>query len=203
MLINLHKLTPDQAYFALIQSVIPRPIAWVLSGNGDGSHNLAPFSFFNAVCGNPPLIAISIGRKPDGARKDTWVNIDARDHFVVHVPSREQGEAMVATSATLPHGESELTRVGLTTQAIDSWPLPRVIGPRVALLCEKFAIHELGPETQGLILGRVHAIYLDEAVAAVRDGRLFVDAAKVDPLARLGGSEYVEFGKVVSIARPK
>jgi flavin reductase (DIM6/NTAB) family NADH-FMN oxidoreductase RutF len=203
MLIDLAKLSPTQAYFTLIQSVIPRPIAWVLSDSGNGSFNLAPFSFFNAICGDPPLILLSIGHKPDGTRKDTWVNIEQRCEFVVHIAGRDMAGPMVASSATLPHGESELERQGLATASIAGFRLPRLVGPRVALCCVKHAIHTIGNEAQGLIIGEVRSIYVDDDAALVRDGRVVIDSKKVDPLSRLGGNEYALFGQTMAVERPK
>ena len=219
MLIDFANLSPSQAYFAMIQAIIPRPIAWVLSDNGParpgaaitagtnaGPYNLAPFSFFNGVSGEPPMLMISVGRKPDGAKKDTWVNIEERGDFVVHIPPRDLAAKMVATSATLPHGESEVTRAGLTTAPVDGWRLPRIVGPRVAIGCVRHVIIEVGApgenETQGLILGRVKGIWVDDAAGALADGKITINAASVDPVARLGGAEYVLFGEKMTIPRP-
>ena len=69
MIVELHSLTPAQVYLHMIQVLVPRPIAWVLSENASGSFNLAPFSYFNAVCSDPPLIMLSVGKKPDGSFK--------------------------------------------------------------------------------------------------------------------------------------
>ena len=67
MILDLSQLKPAQVYFHMIQTLIPRPIAWVLSEIEQGKYNLAPFSYFNAVCSDPPLIMLSVGKKPDGA----------------------------------------------------------------------------------------------------------------------------------------
>ena len=202
MFVDFQKLTGTQAYFALTQSVIPRPIAWVLSDNGDGSHNLAPFSFFNAICGDPPLVMISVGRKAEGQRKDTWVNIEEREDFVIHIPPSAMAQPMVDSAASLPHGESEVTRLNLKTQAVAGQRLPRVVGPGIAMFCTKHAIFEVGNEPQGLILGLVRGMFIDEGIATLHDGRLTIDAKKVDPIARLGGNDYVRFGEMCSYKRP-
>ena len=78
MVIDFDKLSSSQAYFTMTQAIIPRPIAWVLSDHGNGKLNLAPFSYFNAVCSRPPMQSISIGHKKSGLKKDTWVNIEGR-----------------------------------------------------------------------------------------------------------------------------
>ena len=107
MIIDFAELSPSQAYFTMIQTVIPRPIAWVMSVNEGGNYNLAPFSYFNAVCSDPPLLLISVGKKPDGSFKDTRVNIEQRKEFVVHVAHRGLLDELNDSSATLPYGESD------------------------------------------------------------------------------------------------
>ena len=78
MLINLKELSTPQVYFTMTQTVLPRPVAWILSENENESYNLAPFSYFNAVCSDPPLIMVSIGLQDDGRDKDTLVRYSPR-----------------------------------------------------------------------------------------------------------------------------
>ncbi len=85
MIIDLGKLGSSDIHGVMTQVIIPRPIAWVLSDNGNGTWNFAPFSFFNGICSDPPLVMISVERRPCGAKKDTWVNIEERSDFVTHV----------------------------------------------------------------------------------------------------------------------
>jgi len=86
MLLRLDQFEAAQRYYLMSQTLVPRPVAWVLSENATGSYNLAPFSYFNAICSTPPLIMFSIGKKPDGADKDTRRNIIERKRFTVHIP---------------------------------------------------------------------------------------------------------------------
>ena len=114
MLIDFEDMDPKDAYHILTQTVIPRPVAWVLSENPDGDYNLAPFSFFTPITSNPPLLMISVGKKPaEGVSKDTRVNIEARKNFVVHIAHRDLAAAVTESSRTLPHGESELKNLDL------------------------------------------------------------------------------------------
>lgn len=203
MYIDLSELSQSQVYFTMIQTLIPRPIAWVLSENEDAGLNLAPFSYFNAVSSDPPLIMLSVGKKPDGSFKDTRLNIEQRSRFVVHIPHREMADAMTASSATLPAGDSELDKLGLETVVFDGFGLPRLADCRVAYACERYQIQEIGGTPQSLILGSVKAIYLDDAVAASdANGRVTVDAQKVDPLGRLGADQYLTFGEILRVRRP-
>ncbi len=89
--------------------------------------------------------------------------------------------------------------LGMTTVSVEGYRLPRLEGPRVAMFCELYAIHLIGEPGQGLILGRVQAVWLDDAIATERDGRLNVDATKLDPLARLGGNDYALFGEIKTV----
>ena len=201
MLIDCHQYTGDQIYFLMIQAIIPRPIAWVLSDNGNGTHNLAPFSFFNGITSEPPILMISVGHKSKGSKKDTWVNIEERKEFVVHVSSEELANDVVESSAELPRGESEITKLNLRTEKVEGMRLPRLIGPKVAFFCEKHAIYEIGTEPHALILGEIKKIWFDEAVIQKKKGRLIVDFKKLNPLSRLGGNFYSTLGKIITLKK--
>ncbi|MFH2008021.1 MAG: flavin reductase family protein [bacterium] len=204
MLIDLTTLSASQAYFTMIQTLIPRPIAWVLSENADGGYNLAPFSYFTAVSSDPPLLLISTGRKPGGEPKDTRVNVEEREDFVVMIPHRELLEPMNESSATLPAGESELARLGLQTVELEGSRLPRLAECRVAYACRRHEILLLGNGPQALIIGQVGAIYIDDAVVETdAKGRMKVAADRLDPVCRLGAGEYGFLGELRTLARPE
>ncbi|UTW45147.1 flavin reductase family protein [bacterium SCSIO 12696] len=204
MYLDFDQLAPSQRYFTMTQSVVPRPIAWVLSDNGDGGHNLAPFSYFNAVCSDPALIMISIGHKSSGECKDTLVNIHERNHFVVHIPHSQQAAEVTETARTLDHGQSELDDLDINLTEFAGFTLPRLAQCRLAFACQRYQIQEIGNGPQFLVLGEVKALYADDAVAHTTDtGRLKLDATAIDPLARLGSSEYGTLGKVLDVPRPK
>ncbi len=203
MYINLSELSESQVYFTMTQTVIPRPIAWVLSKNKSGSYNLAPFSYFNAVCSDPPLVMISIGKKPDGSYKDTLVNIEQRTDFVIHIVSKELIEPMNQSSATLPAEQSELELTGLATTSMPGCPLPRLADAHIAFACVRYEIHKIGGLPQSLILGRMTGIHVDDEVVDLDEkGRTRVNAELVDPVGRLGASEYVSFGEKIRLSRP-
>jgi flavin reductase (DIM6/NTAB) family NADH-FMN oxidoreductase RutF len=203
MIVELHSLTPAQVYLHMIQVLVPRPIAWVLSENASGSFNLAPFSYFNAVCSDPPLILISVGQRPEGGHKDTRVNIEQRRDFVVHIAHSELLDPLNASAASLPPEESEQQRLGLALAEFPGARLPRLGDCRIAMACSRFRIDEVGNAPQSLIFGQVEQLYISDEVAG-RDakGRLKVDAAALDPLGRLGAGEYASFGEVLRRARP-
>ncbi len=204
MIFDFGELPASLRYQYLTQTLIPRPVAWTLTENPSGDYNLAPFSFFTAVGSEPPLILLSVGRKPDGAFKDTRTNIEARKHFVIHIAHRTLAPAMTETSRTLPHGESELARVGLGVTPIPGFALPRLTECRVAMACELYEIQEIGPAPQTLIFGLVKQLFVaDGAIREDGKGRTKFDARVIDPIGRLGASEYTTFGDIITIPRPR
>lgn len=203
MIIDFRHLAPQEAYHTITQTLIPRPVAWVLTENPDNGYNLAPYSFFTAVTSSPPLLMISAGRKPDGEAKDTRANIEQSRFFTVHIAHRELAAAMTETSRTLPRGESELERTGLELADFGDFQLPRLKDCRIAMGCELYEIQQIGDLDQSLIFGRILNMYVDDRAAFTDDkGRTRVDAAAIDPIGRLGGSEYVTFGDIIRIPRP-
>ena len=113
MELDLSSLSSNQVYHLMTQSIVPRPVAWVLSDNGIGEgtdrYNLAPFSYFNAICSDPPLVILSIGKKLDGSPKDTRRNIGSRGQFVIHLAQAAQAPQVTESSRTRPHGDSALS----------------------------------------------------------------------------------------------
>lgn len=203
MVIDFEQMAPGQRYFQTIQTLIPRPIAWVLSEHEAGHFNLAPFSYFSAVCSDPALIMISVGRQADGSHKDTRTNIEVGGKFVVHIPHMAMLEAMNESSATLPPDVSEVERLGLATVPFDGFALPRLRDARVAYGCELHAMHELGNAGQSVIYGEIKQLYVDDAIIDTSvEGRIKVDAASLDPVARLGANEYASIGEVIRLKRP-
>ncbi|MDX1458173.1 MAG: flavin reductase family protein [Marinobacter sp.] len=204
MILDFDGMSSQEVYHAMTQTLVPRPVAWVLTENPDGDYNLAPFSFFTAITSQPPLLMLSVGKKPDGEFKDTRVNIESRKKFTVHIAHRELAKAMTQTSQVLPHGHSELEHVDLALTEFEGFELPRLADCRVAMACELYEIKEIGPGPQSLIFGEVHKVFVDDHVVAQDEkNRLRVDAAALDPIGRLGGSEYVTFGEVLTIPRPE
>ena len=202
MIIDFNAVPPLSRYHLLTQTVTPRPIAWVLSKNEDGSLNLAPFSFFNAMCSDPPLLVMSIGKKPSGELKDTRRNLLSGREFVVHIASVEQAEALNQSAATLDYGESEVLRCSLPLSDFGTCSIPRLSHCKVAYYCRLYDVHEIGPNQQAMIYAEVLQLYLDEDIVEINNRRYIIDAEKLKPLSRLGGAQYAEPGKIFSIERP-
>ncbi|CAA0119567.1 Uncharacterised protein [BD1-7 clade bacterium] len=203
MLINVSELSSNQVYHTITQTLIPRPIAWVLTENSTGGDfNLAPFSYFTAVSSDPALLMLSVGMKDDHTPKDTRVNIKSNSHFVVHIPHAEQAECVTQSAASLEYGDSEIERQEIELSEFGDFPLPRLTSCKVAFGCELYESLQLGGAPQELIFGKITHVYISDDVAYQEGQRLTVDAASIDPLARLGGSEYWVNGAAIKIRRP-
>ena len=202
--IDLSKLNTSQVYRTVIQTLVPRPVAWVLSKNQNSSFNLAPFSYFNALSSDPPLLMFSVGKRDNGSFKDTRVNIEAREHFVVHIPSADQVQAVNDSSATLQPEDSEVDAFELPTAEFTGFPLPRIDGCPVAYGCELFELKEIGNTPMSMIIGEIKQVYIDDdIIESSGHESLKISAQKLNPLARLGGIEYAVLGELMSVPRPK
>jgi flavin reductase (DIM6/NTAB) family NADH-FMN oxidoreductase RutF len=198
---DLTKLTPRDAYALLISVILPRPIAWVSTVSADGRGNLAPFSFFQGVTANPPTLLFVAANTREGAKKDTLRNIEATGEFTVNLVSYSLAEAMNATSASLPHGESEFERFGIRAAPAARVRPPRVADSPVSLECVLDRIVSVGegPLAGNVIFGRILHAHVDDAVLGA-DGR--PDPAKLDLIGRLGGEGYVRTRERFDLRRP-
>jgi len=204
MQIKLADLPTPQVYFTMTQSVIPRPIAWLLTENDDGGYNLAPFSYFNAVCSDPPLVIVSIGKRDDGSDKDSIRNIREREEFVVHIASDDQLQPLNQSSATLPPGESEVDANNLELTKVKGFRMPRLADCKLAFFCERHDIQMIGSKKQqSLLFAEVKEIYVADDCAEINEqGRLQIHADRIKPLSRLGASQFASFGEILSAKRP-
>ncbi|MBM7095007.1 flavin reductase family protein [Bacillus sp. H-16] len=194
-------LSKKENYAFLTQTIVPRPIAFVTTLSEDGVLNAAPFSYFNVVSADPPLVMISIGRR-GGDKKDTSRNIVEKGSFVVHVTDEANVEEMNATAANLPPDESEVEKVGLTPVESTAIDVPGLKEARVRFECklEKHLTFTGNEGETDVIFGRiVHYHVADE----VFDEAGKVEADKLKPIARLGGKEYAPLGEIFTIDRPK
>jgi len=201
MHIDMSTLSTVQAYALMTQTVIPRPVAWILTGNEDKSFNLAPFSYFNGLASDPPMIMVSFGLAPDGAMKDTRVNIERNKEFIVHIAHREMAEAMTKSSATMPANESEVDMLGLELAEMPGSGLPRLADCRIAYACKYDSMHKI--KDQAILFATLEHLYAaDNVVEEDAKGRMRINAVGVDPLGRLGGGEYFGAGDLIYVERP-
>ena len=204
MLFSSSKLSVNQRYHLMTQTIIPRPIAWVLTENANQTLNLAPYSYFNAVSSDPAVVMLSMGYKPDSEFKDSRRNILEQKQFVIHIPSSDQAELVNASAETLAYGESEIDALSLSVVSQQGFDLPRLKDCSVAMACKLYEYHEIGDSKQGVIYGEITEFYIaDEIANTVSETRLEIDAFKLNPLSRLGGSFYGTLGEAISVKRPK
>lgn len=187
----------------MTQTIIPRPIAWVLSENADESLNLAPFSYFNAVCSDPPLCVLSMGKKPDGSLKDTVTNLKEGAYCVVHIAHVGQADLVTATAATLAYEQSEVEANDISLTAHNNWPLKRIDDCPIAYLCKVHSTTTIGNTDQNIIFVEAIELFVDDKAVTQNKGRIQVDAMAVNPLARLGANQYANLGETFNKARPK
>lgn len=203
MEISLATLSSSAVYHVMTQTIIPRPIAWVLSQNRDGSDNLAPFSYFNAVCSDPPLMMLSVGKKPSGQAKDTVTNLTVGKYCVVHIAHADQADIVSNTAASLDYGDSEIAANNIQLIEQSNWPLARISDAPVAYLCKVHSTQTIGNTPQQLIFVEAICVYVQDECASEDKGRLTVNAKRLDPLARLGANQYATLGTVFNKNRPK
>lgn len=203
MNIDISTLAPVQIYHLMSQTVIPRPIAWVLTDSGEANYNLAPFSYFTPIGSSPPLLMFSAGKKPRGEVKDTMRNSLETKKMVIHIATVESAHALTQTSATLEHGQSEVAENKLGLVAFKGFDMPRLEDCPIAFGCSLYEVKEIGDTPQSLIFAQIERVYLSLSVIDQKSERLKIDAPSINPLSRLGGSEYAVLGKTFAVARPR
>lgn len=184
--------------------VAPRPIGWISSLAADGTVNLAPFSFFNAMAENPPIVAMGInGTHSEGGTKDTLDNITATKEFVCNMVTYDLREKMNLSSAMLPRSIDEFEYSGLTKEPSVMVKPPRVKESPAHLECihyKTIVLPSNNPNVvNSMVLGEVVGIHISDDI--IHDG--MIDMTKYRPLARLGYMDYCHVQDVFAMDRPK
>ena len=198
MEVELGDLSERDTYALLTQTIIPRPIAWVLTDNsleGDARWNLAPFSFFNGIASNPPMVMFSIGSWDVlGRTKDTLVNIRNNPDFTIGIANKSQESQVQQSSTELPFGVSEVQEYGISVTQWN-WKTPLIVGCRVNFACSLSKEVKIDDSSQILIFARISKIWVaDEAVSKDSKDRIVIDPKVIDPLLRLGAGKYGQLG---------
>ncbi|KKZ86215.1 flavin reductase [Rhizobium phaseoli] len=181
---DFKELSERERYKLMIGTIIPRPIALVTTVDEHGRINAAPFSFFNCLSADPPILAIGVENHPDMSFKDTGQNIRMTEVFTVNIVSFAIAEAMHVCGAKYPRGVDELREAGLTAISGEKVASPYIAEAPAAFECRRHVTLELGRSRQ-IVMGEiVYAHYRD---GVVDPERLHVDPAAVDAIARLGG----------------
>lgn len=192
-------MTERDAYKFLIGSIIPRPIAFVTTLSEQGVLNAAPFSYFNIVSSNPPMISVSIQRV-NGEHKDTARNAIYRKAFVVHICDESNIEVVNQTAARLPADVSEVEIIGLTPVQSTAIEVPGVEQSKIRMECVLDKAIPLGTDDAGcdLLIGRIVHFHIEEEL--YQNGR--IDPLKLKPVSRLAGNNYATLGRIFEIERP-
>ncbi|MEK3739089.1 flavin reductase family protein [Paenibacillus sp. FSL H7-0941] len=187
-------------YKLLIGTIIPRPIAFVTTQSEEGLLNGAPFSYFNIVSSNPPMVSLAIQR-PAGRLKDTARNIYDNQQFVVHIVDEENVAKINQTAATLPASESEIELANLTPIQSTSVAVPGVLEAKVRMECKLVQAIPLGGEEPGsdLFIGEIVQFHIDELI--YQEGH--IDPRVLNAVSRLAGNNYATLGEIFTIDRPE
>jgi len=184
MFFDLDALPTGDRYKLLVSTIVPRPIAWVVSRDAAGGLNAAPYSFFNAVGDDPPMVMFSAGPRPTGTPKDTLANIQATGEFTICLVDQANLAAMVLTATDVPPGVDELAAAGLATLPSVRIGVPRIAASPVALECTLDRTVPVGRHT--MVLGQVRAMHLpDDAITDV--ARTHIATSRLDLVGRMHG----------------
>ena len=189
--------------FSPLKAIIsPRPIGWISSRGGDGSVNLAPYSYFNAISEDPPMLVFSSAPSGNSRHKDSIRNVLETKEFVVNIVSSALGDAMNITSGGLPYGESEFAAANLEIADCETVSVPRVAASPAALECKLWKVVELpkalNADAGVMVIGNITGVHIDDTI--IKDGK--VDVTVFQPLARLGYMDYARITNVFSMKRP-
>lgn len=194
-------ISERENYKFLIGSIIPRPIAFVTTLTEEGVLNGAPFSYFNIVTSNPPMISLAIQRS-EGRQKDTATNILTKKEFVVHIVDEHNVGKINETAASLPPNESEVQLAELTTAGSTKISVPGVKEAKVRMECVlEHSLEVGGVNSPGcdFIIGRVVQFHIEDDI--YENGR--IDPRGLAAVSRLAGANYAKIGETFEIERPK
>jgi flavin reductase (DIM6/NTAB) family NADH-FMN oxidoreductase RutF len=208
MIVSPSDISYAEFYSILLNSVGPRPIAWVSTISEAGKPNLAPFSFFNAICTNPPLLGFSPAlrqAKPSGAMqgeaKDTLRNIRETKEFVVNVVTYDLREAMNLSAGDYDPSINEFELAKLTPEPSKIIRPPRVAESPVSFECQLYQILDFSTAPNGgsFVIGKILSVYMNDNV--MKNGKL--DRNALDLIGRMGGMQYATTRERFEMMRPK
>lgn len=192
----------NSVYKILTGSVVPRPIGWISSVDADGRRNLAPFSFFNVVCANPPTVLFCpMVRATDMGRKDTLHNVRATGEFVVNIVTEALAEAMNVTAVEIAPDMDEFALAGLETAPSVTVRPPRVAASPIHFECALNQVVEVSSQPGGgaVVIGAVQHIHIDERVLLGADK---IDPLALQPIGKLAGNTYTHIDHLFELVRP-
>jgi flavin reductase (DIM6/NTAB) family NADH-FMN oxidoreductase RutF len=182
---DFKKLSARERYKLMIGTVVPRPIALVTTVDPQGRINVAPFSFFNCLSADPPILALGVENHPDMSFKDTARNIRLTEVFTVNIVSRAMAEAMHVCAVPFTTDRDELQAAGLTAMPGTTVASPWIKQAPASFECRRHVTLELGKSRQ-IILGEIVFAHYHQDIIDVE--RMQIDPARLDAIARLGGN---------------
>ncbi|MGH6914667.1 MAG: flavin reductase family protein, partial [Geminicoccales bacterium] len=188
MKFDLRTLAPGERYKLLGGLVVPRPIALVTTRTRDGRDNAAPFSFFNVLAEEPPLVVLGLGVNAEGGAKDTTNNIRDTGEFVINLVDEPMAEAMNFCAIDFPPEISEIEVAGFRLLPSESIAPARIAEAPVNMECRRLMTLQPGPERY-IVLGEVLVIHVREGI--VDPDSLRIDRDAYAPVGRLFGGGYV------------
>ncbi len=182
---------------------VPRPIGWLSTISLGGIENIAPYSQWQNLTFDPPMVMFSANQYPDGRRKDTVINAEETGWFVWNMATYDLREAVNISAMALPPNESEFDRMQVTREYADNAPIPMVRESPVKFECRYLSTHRLKGNspvgTIDVVFAQVEKIHIDDSVIRA-DGRL--DIVKIRPIARLGYFDYTVVDNVFEMRVP-
>lgn len=192
-------LSPIASYTLMVGAIVPRPIGFISTLSRDGIANLAPFSFFNAICAEPPAVCVSVSNRTPP--KDTIANIRATGEFAVNIVNETIAKQMNLCSGEYPPGVSEFDVSALTREPSTAIRPPCVLESPVNLECKVMQIVEVSTRPGGatLVIAEIVRFHYDpEIMEGVR-----IDQGKLRAVGRMGGNEYTRTRDRFEMIRPK
>lgn len=183
---DFSQISRRNAYKLVVSTVVPRPIAWIVSQNAAGQLNAAPFSFFNAMAGDPPILVIGIGSRDEGGPKDTLRNIQETGQFVINLVNEEMARSMNVTATPFAYGVNELEKAGLATSPSRQVKPPRISTSPVSFECELIQTVPVS-ETNTLVIARGLACHIDDRYLLDAE-KCYVNTPELKLIGRMHGA---------------
>jgi flavin reductase (DIM6/NTAB) family NADH-FMN oxidoreductase RutF len=199
MKIDIAALLPAAQYKLLSATIVPRPIALVTTVSAEGRVNAAPFSFFNVMGEDPPVVVLGLQEYPDGSLKDTTTNIHKRGQFVVHMVDEDLADAMNVCGVRFPPEVAEVEHAGLAVVPCDRVAPPRIVAAPVAFECERIGLLQVSPGRH-IAIGRAVMMHIKDDL--IDPDGLYVDQDAYRPVGRLGGLLYTRTREHFVLPRP-
>ncbi|CAM3717095.1 flavin reductase family protein [Bordetella tumulicola] len=182
MMFDMDDLDVGRSYKLMSSSILPRPIAWVVSQDADGVVNAAPYSLFNFFGGHPPVVCIGMGR-PKGNDKDSLANIRATGEFAINMVTQPLVQAMNTTAVPFPVGVNELEKAGLETVPCTKIAGHRIKSSPLTLECKLQQIIDVPPSSV-MVMATVSAMHIDDSCVIDVD-RCHLDSSKFEAIGRM------------------